>query len=211
MLPKLLPLLLLPSLIQTSPTRSIPHQQQQQHQQPFWTDLTPNDNPPALPTAQFETTPYFTATHEFEPQRNTCNPPALRIFRATWNGGRDISSLLTYTIVGGATCWLEFDYPWSLPNGQAKEIDVFSQQTQPVDRCPSSTNARNNRIGRLRIPGGGGHATWVATDGDYLNKPGQSRCPSSGTVVGIELVATGDDANLLWTQGSGTGLRIIWK
>lgn len=184
---------LLPSLLLTAGVTAAPAYDSPQH---------------PLTQAQYEWPPYALAIHEFFYSNNTCNPPALRVFKASWAGGRDISAMLGFKYPAGNNCWLDFYTP-PVARGP-KQVDVFTQLFV-VDKCPSTSNQRKVQIGRLEIPAAGGYAKWVDTFGDYLNKPGTSKCPPEGTVEGFELVGVGEDIDLLWTQGQGKGLRILYR
>lgn len=153
--------------------------------------------------------PFASANHEFNPEKNTCNPSSLLIFREQ-TSRRDTSAMLAFQHVRRTNCWLEFIAP-SSPTGKKYQVDVFRQR-QIVVSCPSTSNYRDLPLGRLDVPASGGLASWVpgSTSGDYLNQPGRSACPPAGSLEGFELVGVGQDVDIRWSAGQGYGLRIAY-
>lgn len=138
---------------------------------------------------------------------NTCDPGLCQAYKAPTDGDHELTTLLTFTYppnFNGKTCWLEFTSPSVSQGGM---VDVFTQWS-PVNTCPSMANNRDQDLGRMSVPWGGGKATWIETYNGYMTAPGP--CKKAGAVEGFEVAGAGDFVNITWMQLPGMGLRVLY-
>ncbi|KXX75740.1 hypothetical protein MMYC01_207120 [Madurella mycetomatis] len=144
---------------------------------------------------------------------NWCSNPNTWAFlyRMTQGGEYGQSGLYSFTVpqaAAGAQCSLEFNYvPGGLSNNNGVQVDVFSTRGPGSCAGTTYTNNRDQHLGRLNIPAGGGKATWAATYSQYLTS--KQLC-EVGKQHNIELVPVGDDTYVSFPQGTGQGVRLAY-
>ncbi|KAK3327059.1 hypothetical protein B0T19DRAFT_484236 [Cercophora scortea] len=157
----------------------------------------------------FELQPTSIVVHDVWGQ-NICNPGTCKVTKSPTSGGHDMTTMFTFTYpaaVANRQCWLEFAVPTSATVSAGAKVDVF-RQWQPVSTCPSQGNNRDVQLGRMVVGAAGGRATWEATYNTYLTAKGP--CAAPGTVEGIEIVGVGDLEEVLWQQGAGVGVKVVY-
>ncbi|KAK3681380.1 hypothetical protein B0T22DRAFT_304613 [Podospora appendiculata] len=142
--------------------------------------------------------------------QNVCNPGTCKVTKSPTSGGHDLTTMFTFTYpaaVANRQCWLEFSVPAGASVSAGAKVDVF-RQWRPVSACPSQGNNRDVQLGKMVVGAAGGRATWEATYNSYLTAKGP--CAAPGTVEGIEIVAVGDAEEVLWQQGAGVGVKVVY-
>jgi len=163
-----------------------------------------------LAAPQWYLEPSTSANYKKE-QQGLCNPRELNIHREEKTENNDVAVWLTFKYPPARSCWLEFIAP--PPRTSGKPMDVIVTRQPKVADCPKKRSDPGQEIGRLRIPVGGGEAKWLPdySVGDFLNKPGVSKCPTSLEEEGIRLVSATFDADLTWKQEANTGVRLVYR
>ena len=176
--------------------------------------------PSSLTTRQTpgEILPTTIISHDlaWPPSPNVCLGPADRpsAYRRVQSGsdtGRSLLYTFTYPAAStGRQCWLEFTTtpPTTIRPNPGAQLDVFRQWAPGSCVAGAAGNNRDAQLGRLSVPASG-TASWAAVYSGHLTSKGP--CAAAGTVEGVEIVAVGDDGEVTFPQGAGSGLRIRYE